>query len=257
VAAHPHRRLEIGVEVLDETGGNGAPPASFADRVADAIPLIDVAFLPNRDFQFSNKFAGLDFRWSAPSLAGLALYAEGAVDDFDARRLRSSLLEDGGYIAGVSLACITECGRLGVRAEYHQTGIRYYTHTDFPSGIQQNAVLIGDPLGPRGVGGYLTMDTELSAVGGLAVTGAYEVRSGNRYASTATGPRDSGFHFVQIERHPGEHRARTLVTWTSPSRGSRNAVSATVGVERVSNFAFVDGRDRTNALAQVRYELRP
>ena len=257
LAAHPHPRLEIGVEVLDETGGSGAPPASFGDRVIDAIPLIDVAFQPNRDFQFSNKFAGLDIRWSAPRLAGLALYAEGAVDDFDARRLRSSLLEDAGYIAGMSLACITECGRMGLRAEYHQTGIRYYTHTDFSSGIQQNAVLIGDPLGPRGVGGYLTLDAELGAVGALAVSGAYEVRSGNRYASTASGPQDSGFRFVQVEHHPGEHRARTLMTWTSPSRRSRSAVSATVGIERISNFAFVDGRDRTNGLAQLRYEWRP
>jgi hypothetical protein len=257
LAAHPHPRLEMGVEVLDETGGRGAPPASFGDRVIDAIPLIDVAFQPNRDFQFSNKFAGLDIRWSVPRLAGMALYAEGAVDDFDARRLRSSLLEDAGYIAGMSLACITECGRLGLRAEYRQTGIRYYTHTDFPSGIQQNGVLIGDPLGPRGLGGYLSLDAELSALWALAVIGAYEVRSGNRYASTASGPQDSGFRFVQVEHHPGEHRSSALITWTSPSRRSRSAVSATVGIERISNFAFVDGRDRTNGLAQLHYEWRP
>ena len=118
-------------------------------------------------------------------------------------------------------------------------------------------MLIGDPLGPRGVGGYLTLDAELGAVGALAVSGAYEVRSGNRYASTASGPQDSGFRFVQVEHHPGEHRARTLMTWTSPSRRSRSAVSATVGIERISNFAFVDGRDRTNGLAQLRYEWRP
>ncbi len=257
LAARPHPRLELGLEVLDETGGNGAPPASFADRVADAIPLIDVAFRPNSDFQFSNKLAGADFRWSVPRLAGFELYAEGAVDDFDARRLRSSLLEDGGYIAGMSFACILQCGRAGVRAEYHQTGIRYYTHTDFPSGVQQNSVLVGDPLGPRGVGGYLSVDGDLNALGAVTLSGAYEVRSGNRYASSVGGKQDAGFHFVQVEHHPGEHRARALVTWTSPARGSRSALEVTIGLERVSNFLFVSGRDRTNALGQLRYEIRP
>lgn len=255
--AHPHRLFELGVEVIDEMGGNGAPPASFADRAADAFPIIDVAFRPNSDFLFSNKLAGVDFHVHSPSLAGLDVYAEGVVDDFDARRLHSTLFQDGGGIAGVSLSCIAQCGRFGVRAEYHQTGIRYYTHTDFSSGVQQDGVILGDPLGPRGLGGYLTIDGESVQLGSFAVTGAYEVRSGNRYASTSGGPNDAGFRFVQIEHHPGEHRARAMGTWTPTSRTSSMTLRVTLGVERVSNFAFVDGAARTNALAQLGYEWRP
>jgi hypothetical protein len=257
VEAHPHRLFEIGVEVIDEMGGNGAPPASFADRVADAFPIIDVALRPNSDFLFSNKMAGVDFHARAPRLAGLDVYAEGVVDDFDARRLHSTLFLDGGGIAGVSLSCLIECGRLGMRAEYHQTGIRYYTHTDFSSGIQENGVVLGDPLGPRGLGGYLTVDGETTGVGAVAVTGAYEVRSGNRYASTSGGPNDTGFRFVQVEHHPGEHRARAMATWTPTSRASRITLRATLGLEQVHNFAFVDGTSRTNVLAQIEYGWRP
>lgn len=257
VEAHPHRRFEIGVEVIDEMGGNGAPPASFADRVADAFPIIDVAFRPNSDFLFSNKMAGVDFHVRAPGLAGLDMYAEGVVDDFDARRLHSTVFLDGGGIAGVSLTCLVQCGRFGVRAEYHQTGIRYYTHTDFPSGIQENGVILGDPLGPRGLGGYVTLDGETTHLGAFALTGAYEVRSGNRYASTSGSPNDAGFRFVQIEHHPGEHRTRAMATWTPIARTSRTTVRATLGIEQAHNFAFVEGSGRTNALAQIEYEWRP
>jgi len=257
VEAHPHPVFEIGVEVIDEMGGSGAPSASFADRVADAFPIIDVAFRPNSDFLFSNKMAGVDFHIRAPQVAGLDLYAEGVVDDFDARRLHSTLFLDGGGIAGVSLSCLMECGRFGVRAEYHQTGIRYYTHTDFSSGVQENGVILGDPLGPRGLGGYLTVDGEMTGLGAVALTGAYEVRSGNRYGSTSGGPNDAGFRFVQVEHHPGEHRARVMTTWTPTSRTSRMALRATLGIEQVHNFAFVEGSGRTNVLAQLEYGWRP
>jgi hypothetical protein len=257
VEAHPHRFFEFGVEVIDEMGGNGAPPASFPDRAADAFPIIDVVFRPNSDFQFSNKLAGVDFNLRAPSLAGLDVYAEGVVDDFDTRRFHSTIFQDGGGIAGISLACIVQCGRLGVRAEYHQTGIRFYTHTDFSSGVQDNGVILGDPLGPRGLGGYLTIDGEASRVGMFALTGAYEVRSGNRYASTVADAHGGGFRFVQIEHHPGEHRARAMATWIPTSRNARVTLQASLGVERVTNFDFVEGRGRTNALAQLGYVWRP
>jgi hypothetical protein len=185
------------------------------------------------------------------------VYAEGVVDDFDARRFHSTIFQDGGGIAGISLTCIAECGRFGVRAEYHQTGIRFYTHTDFSSGVQDNGVILGDPLGPRGLGGYLTLDGESSRFGTLALSGAYEVRSGNRYGSTVTDAHGDGFRFVQVEHHPGEHRARAMTTWTPTSRGSRMTWRATLGVEHVTNFDFVEGRSRTNVLAQLGYEWRP
>ena len=168
----PHPNLEFGVQVLDETGGRGGPGASFGDRVLDAIPPID-AWRTGSDFQFSNKLAGVDARWRMPDWAGLELYVDGAVDDMDTRRLRSSLLQDGGVIGGLSMSCLVGCGRLRVRAEYHQTGIRYYTHTDFASGLQSRGIMLGDPLGPRGLGGYVAIETGASGRNQLALSGAY------------------------------------------------------------------------------------
>ena len=254
-AIAPHRNLEFGVAVLDETGGRGAPPGSFADRVLDAIPPID-ALRTGSDFQFSNKLAGVDARWRIPAWAGLEVYLDGAVDDMDIRRLRSSLLQDGGVVGGISLACLVECGRLAARLEYHQTGIRYYTHTDFGSGIQAHGIMLGDPLGPRGLGGYATLESNVSAVGKLSITGGYEVRSGNLYGSAGQGSRSKDFHFVQIEHRPGERRARVVTSWTSHTQGGRADMVLSAGVERAKNFNF-SGASRTSSIAQIAYQLWP
>lgn len=254
VALLPHPQLELGVEVIDAMGGRGGEPASFGDRLLDVIPIIDGFFRRNSDFEFSNKMAGVDFHWRMPAWRGFELYDETVVDDLDPRRLKSSLLEDGGHLAGVAFSCLMECGRFGVRAEYHQTGIRFYTHPDYP--IEENATILGDPLGPRGLGGYLTLDGEGTHTGYLSLTGAFEVRSGNMYTATATGPHSAGFHFVQTASHPGEKRTRAMVAWM-PNTGDRRLTGRiTTGLERVSDFAFVAGSGRTNWLARVELVFR-
>jgi hypothetical protein len=254
IAALPVKQLEVGLQVIDAMGGNGGQPASFGDRVLDVVPIFDV-FRSHSDFQFSNKMAGVDFHWRVPSWSGFELYGETDIDDFDARRLKSVLLEDGGYLVGTSLSCITECGRLGVRAEYHQTGIRYYTHNDYF--IAQHGDLLGDPLGPRGLGGYLTVDGESKAGVYGALSGAFEVRSGNRYGSGAFGPTDSDFHFTQVAHGPGEKRGRIMGTLSTSHGADRSSLRATVGVEHVTNFGFVPGQSRNNVLAALAIVVRP
>ena len=83
IAFLPHPQFEIGVEVLDAMGGRGGQPASFGDRVVDAIPLIDAIFRSGTDFQFSNKMAGHRF-----SLAHAVVARFRAVRRGRRRRLR-------------------------------------------------------------------------------------------------------------------------------------------------------------------------
>ncbi len=252
LSALPHPRIELGLEVIDAMGGRGGQAASFGDRVLDAVPIFDV-FRSKSDFQFSNKIAGADFHWHMPQWSGFEFYGETAVDDFDARRLRSVFLEDAGYVVGMAASCITQCGRLGVRAEYRQTGIRYYTHTDYP--IADRGTLLGDPLGPRGLGSYVTVDGETEHSTYVAVTGAFEVRSGNRYGSELT--PTTPFHFVHIGSSPAEKRARLSGAIERPFDRDRLSARVTLGAERVSNFAFVGGRDRTNWLVSTSLVFRP
>jgi hypothetical protein len=183
-----------------------------------------------------------------PQWSGFELYFEGDVDDLDIRRMKSVLFEDSGYLAGISLSCLIKCGAFSVRAEYHQTGIRYYTHFEYP--ISARGVLLGDPLGPRGNAAYVSMDDDLGSRGRLSLDGAFEVRSGNLYRSEAVGVHAVGFHFVPIAHRPFENRWRALATWNAPD-AARIAPRVSVGVERVSNFAFVAGAERTNAIAQI------
>jgi hypothetical protein len=254
VSILPHRSFEFGVQVIDEMGGNGAPPASFGDRFLDIFPLIDI--FRSSDFLFSNKMAGAGFRWRVPSFAGFQFYTDAAIDDFDVRRVRSSMLEDGGYVVGFSFSCFAECGRYAARAEYRQTGIRYYTHTQFSTGIAKDDVVLGDPLGPRGLGSYVSLDLD-DRLGTFSLGGAYEVRSGNRYGSVANDEESRGFRFVLMERHPGEHRVRATIGWTSPSRLAKTTARLDLGVERVSHFAFRENDTRTNVLARLQVEVRP
>jgi hypothetical protein len=254
IAFLPHPQFEFGAEVVDVMGGRGGQSASFGDRIVDAIPLIDAIFRSGTDFEFSNKMAGIDFHWRIPSWRGFELYGEGDADDFDIRRLRSVVLEDSGYLVGASLSCLLECGRFGVRAEYHQTGIRYYTHTDYP--MSARGALLGDPLGPRAVAGYLTLDGESKRAGYLALSGAVESRSGNQYGSATNGPNTEGFHFVRTAVRPGEKRVRAVMTWASDTNHKIGA-RLSLGVERVSNFAFIAANDRTNWLGRTAVVFRP
>jgi hypothetical protein len=253
VAALPHPQFEIGVQVLDVMGGNGGQEANLWDRVLDVIPIVD-AVRTKGDFQFSNKLAGLDMRWRMPRWAGFELYGEMAADDVDGRTIGRSVKEDAAYLLGTSLSCLVECGRVGLRAEYHQTGTRYYTHTHYP--LTKSGLVLGDQLGPRGLGGYLTLDTDFQRAGIIAINGAFEARSGNTYRSASTGPNDVGFHFELVSRRPSEKRGRVLATWTS---NARSAVSFQVGggLERVANFAFVPSASRTNWLFRTLLELHP
>jgi hypothetical protein len=253
VAALPYPQLEIGLEVIDAMGGRGGQPASFGDRVLDAIPIVDV-FRGNTDFQFSNKMAAADFHWRVPSWRGFELYGQTAIDDFDARRLKSVFLEDGGYLIGTSFTCVSECGKVGIRAEYHQTGIRFYEHPDYP--IERDGVLLGDPLGPRGLGGYLTVDTDAGRFGRLAVNAALESRSGNGYGSGASGDHTVGFHFFQVFHRPGENRVRATMSWNPDLSSGYTSLRLTSGAERVTNFGFEAGMNRVNWLASASIVIR-
>ena len=262
VSILPHPYVELGAEVIDETGGNGAPPGTFTDRVIDLfpvfdLPLFEMLYRGYGNLRFSNKLVGMDGRIRVPSVAGMEVYAEVAVDDADIRRLRSTLLEDGGVIGGVAWSCMIECGRLVARLEYHQTGIRYYTHTDFSSGVQQQGNLLGDPLGPRGLGGYATLDAEAGRFGRVKVSAAHEVRSGNLYRSAASDSTLSDFHFEQIVHRPGEHRTRVGVEWRTAPVDSRWCTTIGFGAERVRNADFVADHRRLNSMARVSIEWRP
>ena len=255
LSARPHRSFEIAASLAETVGGEGSPDGTFAFKAQDAFPLLDAVILHRRTL-FSNKFVGVDFRYTIPKVNGAQLYAEGAFDDFDLRRVRSVFTEDAGYIWGLSASCFRECGPVRATAEYHVTGLRYYTHGIFHSGFTVDQMIIGDQLGPRGKGAYGTIDLDRTRHS-MALNVAYEARSGDKYGATSSTTDDSDFRFVLLEHHPTERRWRSTATWKSGGLLERTTFSITGGAERVENFAHADGAWRTNWMAQVGVQVHP
>jgi hypothetical protein len=255
LSIRPLSAVELGLGVNDIIGGQGAPGGTFLQKVEDVIPVIDATIL-HRTLLFSNKIVTGNARVLVPGVKGMQLYMEGAFDDFDLRRLKSSLTEDGGWIWGTSFECFRQCGPVRVTGEYHVTGLRYYTHGAFTSGYTLDGRFIGDQLGPRGKAGYLSID--LDDVGyHLRVDLAHEVRSGDKFGSVSTTDDDSDFHFVILEHNPAERRWRSVVSFTSGSPADAVSLRLSAGVERVEHFGFAPGSWRTNGLGRIGLEIRP
>jgi hypothetical protein len=244
------------VSVLNQMGGRGAPSASFGDRLLDLVPIIDPLFIGRRDIEISNKFAGWDVRLRFPSARGLEWYLDGLLDDFDHRRIWGSFRDDAGWITGVNLPRLTSDGRFQLAAEVQRTGLRYYQHVQFTSGVTLDNRIIGNALGAKSHAAYVRLSWDQGATSSLALDGALELRSNDHYRTEWINEAENRWRFVKVEDRPRETRTRVALTWSGEFLGPRPRVIAEVGYERVGNFAFVEGRGRDNLLARVGVERR-
>jgi len=208
----PWTRFELGVAVLAQTGGNGAPKATFIKRLIDLFPVIDALAPQQADFQFSNKLAGGNLRLRFPELSGLDFSYELQIDDFDARRLRSSFVDDAGHVLGIRLPIVLGENQLVSRVEWHRTSLRLYEHAQFKSGVTYRDRLIGNPLGPHAAAGYLSIAWQRSPFSSLELAAADERRDPAQYTTTVTGNRDQGFTFVRLTDDPDFRRRRVAAT---------------------------------------------
>jgi hypothetical protein len=212
VSVMPWRRFELGVAVMTQTGGSGGPKATFLKRVIDLFPVIDALAPQHADLLFSNKLAGGNLRLRLPELSGLDLYYELQIDDFDGRRLRSSMVDDASHLIGARLPIVTRHGLLAIRGEWHNSALRIYEHTQFRSGVTYKRHLIGSPLGPHAAAGYLATTWQPTPRQGLELVLADERRDPALYSATTTQPRDRGFRFIRVTDDPDVRRARVLLT---------------------------------------------
>lgn len=238
----PTASLEVGASLLSQQAGRGAPSARFHERVIDVLTIIDVVFLQDRDLLFSNKLAGLDVRWRG---AAIELYFDGMVDDFDVRRLMKSLWEDAGYATGFALPELGRDGAVRVEAEFQHTGLRYYQHAQFQSGVTARGHIIGLPIGPRADGLLARVQVDRGTGAQAWVTGAVERRSDDRYM-TAFGENDAGFRFVKTLDLPEEMRVRLVAGGGREVGEGGLRLEAQAGIEHVANDRFVAGASRLN-----------
>ena len=249
-------RFELSASVMSEQGGKGAPAATFLDNLVDVVPALKYTLHSKNRGQFSNKFAGWEYRLRVPELSGLQLYAEHQFDDMDPRRWRSTLWEDAGHIFGFSLAQLGAESNLSTALEFHHTGIRYYKHTPFESGITFNRTLIGDPLGNQADGWYWRTMWDDGRASSFTFDAALERRAGDDYNALVDGvpPDETNFRFVKVVNRADEFRRRVGMTWMyRPSAHWRATASA--AYERALNYAFVDGASRNGFMLSTSMEL--
>lgn len=236
----PFHSFEIGVSLVSEFGGEGSPPSSFWEKVVDPMPLLEDLVGATR---FSNKIAGGDLRIRIPRARGLEISAEAMFDDWV---LTSMFWQDAAYIFGVTVPRLTNTATVGLSAELHHTGIRFYRHFQFLSGMAMDGFIIGNNLGPDGNAAYAWIDWDVDDRNLLSFAGAYERRSTDRYAG-----------YSNIEQFPKEKRYRATVSWWGNGQieGRRMSVRAGVGYERLRSFDFVAGSARDNFLGEMAFQL--
>jgi hypothetical protein len=248
LSGHPFtNRVELAASVLGVQGGRGAPPGSFVDHAMDLIPIFKY-LLSDNTVQFSNKMAGWEYRLRIPEWSGLQLYAEHAFEDMDPRRWASTFWEDGGHILGVSLNDLGPGGAASAAWEYHRTGLRFYKHGVFLSGMTFNGTLFGDPLGNQGDGGYMRLGWDRGGTRRLGLDVALERRDGDSYRALSDGPDEDNFRFQMYQSVPAEWRSRVIGSYRF---GPAGEFAITGGFERVRDFAFVRGDNRNNYLIGV------
>lgn len=254
VSVAPWSRFELGVAVVTQTGGSGGPPASFFERVVDLFPVIDALAPQHADLLISNKFAGGNLRLRVPELSGLDLYYELQIDDFDGRRLRSSLLDDASHLIGARLPVIAAGGLLAFRGEWHNTALRTYEHTQFRSGYTYERHIIGSPLGPHAAAGYLAATWQPSTRSAFELLFADERRDPAMYTAIFDDGRERGWRFVRLTDDPDYRRARVVGSvGRSVGRGHPAVVRATLGY----NLAWRPGQPRrAEWLAQLTFVSR-
>jgi hypothetical protein len=243
----PWTRFELGVAVTLQTGGRGGPPATFLERVVDVFPVIDALAPQHADLQISNKLAGGNLRLRFPELSGTDFYYELQIDDFDGRRLRSSMVDDAAHMLGLRVPLVVRGGLLAWRAEWHRTALRLYEHGQFVSGYTHRERIIGNTLGPHATGAYLSTAWQPSATHGIELDLAYEARDPNQYTVTTSGPLDRGFTFIRLTNDPNLERRRAILSYSRLLPGGQLRMS--VGQNRARGGA--QGRDEWLGLVSL------
>lgn len=248
LSAQPLSFFEFGFALLTELGGQGAPFASTEDLILEVVPF--GALIKTTDIENSNKMGGFDFRFRIPTARNLELYSEIIWDDSHTPSdIQKFFWDDVGYIGGFYLGRITNSGTVDMRFEFHHTGIRYYQHGQFSTGLAMNQFILGDILGPNGLGLYGNVSWDINSENILSFDGALESRSADVYTTAPP------FIFVKVEDKPEERRFRGVASWLLRMNDIPLTLGVQLGFERVQNFNFIAGNGRNNFLGRVNLQI--
>jgi len=247
LSGRPSRYVEFGVNYLNLQGGEGAPAASFGERLRDLFLFWqDGGYL-----RISDKVAGADLRISVPQ-ARSALYVNFLTTDDRGRfqQPAGGYWEDAIWLVGAEALGLGADGRTDVHVEWRHIGPRPHTHHQFTSGMTVDDRVFGDPLGPNAVG--VTGGVDWTGPDArVRVTGAWERYSGDDfYWALIPGGGPWDFDWYRRADNPDEVRARLMVEYLRFAGWRELETSVRLGYEHVTRFAYTDA-NRNNVLARL------
>ena len=244
--------LEGGASYLNIQGGEGAPPATFGDRVKDflLLPRRDTTEHPHGLWEISDKVAGVDVRVSLPS-ARAALYVNFFTTDdrYFFSQPAKGYWEDATWLVGAEVLGVGAEGRTDLRLEWRHNGARPHTHHQFTSGATLDGRVLGEPLGPNaaGVSGSVAWNGPESRV---VVVGAWERYSGDRFRWEGRPAPVYSSPWYRVEDNPDEIRTRLVVEYLRFTGWRGLESNVRLGYEHVTRFDYTEAR-RHNLLAQA------
>ncbi len=244
--------FELGGSLISFSGGDGAPPASFANRVEDLFPVVNRAFN-----EASNRLGGVDGRFRIPPWRNTEFYFEAIWDDTPGLNKRD-LWQDVGYQFGLYLPRLTNSGSVDLRLDYQRTGLRFYRHAQFLSGWTLNRFIMGNDLGPNAYGIYATLHWDVDPSNLLAFQAAFENRSSDIWSInsvTINGKVNLVGDFFKVVDNPDERRYRLVSEWQHRLFSDAMLLRLRAGYERATAFNFIAGNDRNNFLGEVSVQL--
>ncbi|MCH2474779.1 MAG: capsule assembly Wzi family protein, partial [Gemmatimonadetes bacterium] len=246
LGARPNRYIELGLSLLNQQGGKGAPEASWGDRLRDIFLVMPAGA------EISDKILSADMVLTFPN-SGIELFASALSTDPDYQlsyRLAESWWDEAIWVAGLKWSGLGPDGRIDTWIEGHHAGVRPHTHHQFKDGLTVDDRVFGDPLGPLAS----------SWQSGIAWTGTEDILQVELFREVYSGDdwENAGtpFQWVRVTDNPDEIRFRIITNWTRNHEMSDLQTSVRLGYEHVTRFDFTDV-NRSNYMAQVQFTWVP
>lgn len=246
LGARPTQNLELGLSLLNHQGGDGAPNASWGDRLRDIFLIMPAGA------EISDKILSVDIVLTFPG-SGIELFVSALSTDPDyllSDRLAETWWDEAIWVSGLKWSGLGPEGRIDLWIEGRHSGLRPHTHHQFRSGLTFDDRVLGDPLGPLAS----------SWQSGIAWTSTRNVYQFELFRETYSGDdwenKGTPFEWVRVSDNSDEIRLRFSADWTRNHLPSPIRTFVRLGYEQVTRFDYTN-IDRWNYLAQIGFAWAP
>ena len=258
VSIAPNRNMEFGASFMNHFGGEGAPPASFGNRVIDFLPFVDIFRRHNYtdttralDVE-SDKLMGVDGLLRLGGRFGVIVTGELLIDDFDVHRMEQIFTGNGSQAFGLAVPRFLS-PLVSLKLTATHMGIGTYTHGQLTNGITTRGRLLGNELGPDAKAFGATLTWQPISAFQLGFDGRSAIYSNATYESSYADAAQTDFVVRKVARTPDELRDR-LGMFIVAQSDEGPAVTFRFVTERSRNYQF-QGFRRTDSAAELAFHL--